>query len=153
MQWPNEKISYLEIWFNIESASSVCRCVVGGGMEEGGDVVIFQWDILAVEWKYTENVYLVILWRFHLKVSQRVCCRQKHRLGGDHYHLAIKLDRNQRWMMSKRYLQRTYGITVHYSSRHHNYYSALLYVTKSDRDFKESSGHPDLRSEVHLELT
>ena len=37
-------------------------------------------------------------------------------------------------------------ITVHYSSRHHNYYSAWLYVTKSDSEFKESSGHPDLRN-------
>lgn len=80
------------------------------------------------------------------KVVQWVCCREKHRKGGDHYHLAIKLDRNQRWMMSKRYLQRVYGITVHYSSRHHNYYSAWLYTTKSDREFKESSGHPDLRN-------
>ena len=80
------------------------------------------------------------------KVVQWVCCREKHRKGGDHYHLAIKLDRNQRWMMSKRYLQRTYGITVHYSNRHHNYYSAWLYVTKSDREFKESDRHPDLRN-------
>ncbi|XP_068676750.1 uncharacterized protein [Montipora foliosa] len=80
------------------------------------------------------------------KVVQWVCCREKHRKGGDHYHLAIKLDRNQRWMMSKRYLQRTCGITVHYSNRHHNYYSAWLYVTKSDREFKESDGHPDIRN-------
>ena len=43
-------------------------------------------------------------------------------------------------------LQSTYGITVHYLSRHHNYYSAWLYVTKSDSEFKESSGHPDLRN-------
>ena len=80
------------------------------------------------------------------KVVHWVCCQEKHRKDGDHYHLAIKLDRNQLWMMSKRHLQRTYGITVHYSSRHHNYYSAWLYVTKSDREFKESSGHPDLRN-------
>ena len=80
------------------------------------------------------------------KVVQWVCCRERHRKSGEHYHLAIKLDRNQRWMMSKRYLQRTYGIAVHYSSRHHNYYSAWLYVTKSDREFSESSGHPDLRN-------
>ena len=81
------------------------------------------------------------------KVVRWVCCRERHRKYGDHYHLAIKLDRNQRWIMSKRYLQRTYGITVHYSSRHHNYYSAWLYVTKSDRQFKQSSGHPDLRNQ------
>ena len=80
------------------------------------------------------------------KVVQWVCCWEKHRKGGDHYHLAIKLDRNQRWMMSKRHLQPTYGITMHYSGCHHNYYSAWLYVTKSDREFRESSGHPDLRN-------
>ena len=77
------------------------------------------------------------------KVVQWVCCREKkHRKGGDHHHLAIKL----RWMMSKRYLQRLHGITVHYSSRHQYYYSAWLYITKSDREFKESSRHPDLRN-------
>lgn len=88
------------------------------------------------------------------EVVQWVCCREMHRKGGDHYHLAIKLDRNQRWMMSKRYLQSKYGITVHYSSRHHNYYSAWLYVTKSDDEFKESSGHPDLsnRGEPRTDL-
>lgn len=80
------------------------------------------------------------------EVVQWVCCREKHRKGRDHYHLAIKLDRNQRWMMSKRDLQSTFGITVHSLSRHHNYYSAWLYVTKSDSEFKESSGHPDLRN-------
>ena len=35
---------------------------------------------------------------------------------------------------------------MHYSSRHHNYYRAWLNVTKSDREFKESSGHPELRN-------
>ena len=80
------------------------------------------------------------------EIVQWVCCWEKHRKGRDHYHLGIKLDRNQRWMMSKRYLQSTFGITVHYSSNHHNYYSAWLYVTKSDSEFKESSGHPDLRN-------
>ena len=80
------------------------------------------------------------------KVFQWVCCQEKHRKGRDHYHLAIKLDRNQRWMMSKCYLQHIYGITVHYSSHHHNYYGAWLYITKSDREFKESSRHPDLHS-------
>ena len=79
-------------------------------------------------------------------VVQWVCCRESHRRNGQHYHLAIKLDRNQRWMMSKRYLSREYGITVHYSSRHHNYYSAWRYVTKSDAECVESPEHPDLRN-------
>ena len=46
--------------------------------------------------------------------------------------------------MSKCYLLCIYGITTHYSSHHHNYYfSAWLYVTESDREFKECSGHPE----------
>jgi len=80
------------------------------------------------------------------EVVQWVHCQEKHRKGGDHYHLAIKLDRNYRWIMSKHYLQSKYRITVHYSSHHHNYYSAWLYVTKSDSEFKESLEHPDLRN-------
>ena len=79
-------------------------------------------------------------------VVQWVCCREEHNEKGQHYHLAIKLDRNQRWMKSKRYLQDEHGISVHYSNRHHNYYSAWLYVTKSDRDYLESNDHPDLRN-------
>ena len=78
------------------------------------------------------------------KVIQWVCCGEKHRKVGDHYHLSIKLDRNQRWIMSKCYLQSNYGITVHYLSRHHSYYGAWLYATKSDSEFKDSSGHPEL---------
>ena len=49
-----------------------------------------------------------------------------------------------RWFLSRCYLQRAYGITVHYLSHHQNYYSTWLYTTKCDREFKESSGHPDL---------
>ena len=53
-------------------------------------------------------------------------------------------------MMSKHYLQSKYGITVHYSSRHHNYYSVWLYVTKSDSEFK---GTQIYATEVNLELS
>ena len=67
------------------------------------------------------------------KVVQWVCCREKHRKGREHYHLAMKLDRNQWWMMSKHYLQSLCGIAMHYSSCHHNYYSAWLYITTADR--------------------
>ena len=60
------------------------------------------------------------------KVVHWVCCREKHRKGGDHYHLAIKikLDRNQCWMISRLFSQCICGNIVHYSSRRHNYYTA-----------------------------
>ena len=37
-----------------------------------------------------------------------------------------------------------YGISVHYSNRHYNYYSAWRYVTKSDACYIKSEGHPCL---------
>ena len=33
---------------------------------------------------------------------------------------------------------------MHFSSAHHNYFSAWEYVTKSDPDYLQSPGHPDL---------
>ena len=65
---------------------------------------------------------------------------------GKHYHLCVKLDRNQRWLSSKEFLRNEYGINANYSSKHHNYYSAWTYVTKEDENFIESAGHPDLKN-------
>ena len=78
------------------------------------------------------------------KVKHWSCCLEEHKDGGLHFHLAIKLDRNQRWISSKTYLIDVYGISVHYSNRHYNYYSAWKYVTKSDACYIESEGHPRL---------
>ena len=78
------------------------------------------------------------------QVLQWCCCREKHQRSGEHYHLALKLDRNQRWIAAKEYLLNAYNISVHFSNRHHNYYSAWCYVTKCDANFEESEGHPDL---------
>lgn len=80
------------------------------------------------------------------KIIHWCCCREKHQNSGEHYHLALKLDRNQRWLSSKELLQHEYGITVNYSSRHHNYYSAWKYVTKTDNNYLESGDHPDLKN-------
>ena len=37
-----------------------------------------------------------------------------------------------------------FGISVHFSSLHHNYFSAWQYVTKSDPNYLQSDNHPDL---------
>lgn len=66
--------------------------------------------------------------------------------SGKHYHLCVKLDRNQRWLSSKEFLRNEYGINANYSSKHHNYYSAWTYVTKEDENFIESACHPDLKN-------
>ena len=69
------------------------------------------------------------------KIVQWCCCRESHQKSGEHYHLAVKLDRNQRWLSSKEFLRSEYGIVVNYSSCHHNYYSAWRYVAKSDSNY------------------
>ena len=63
--------------------------------------------------------------------------------------MAIKLDRNQRWLSSKRNLLERCGISVHFSSLHRNYYSAWQYVTKEDEEFIESVNHPDFLLTLH----
>ena len=80
------------------------------------------------------------------KVIQWCCSLEDHTSGRKHYHMALKLNKVQRWLGSKRYLSETYDITVHYSNVHHNYFSAWQYVTKSDKVYEESEGHPDLRN-------
>lgn len=78
------------------------------------------------------------------EILQWVCCKECHSSGGYHYHMAIKLDRCQRWLASRRYLQEQHGISVNFSDSHHNYYSAWKYTTKEDNNVLESKDHPDL---------
>ena len=58
------------------------------------------------------------------QVLQWVCCKENHEDGGEHYHLAVKLDRVKRWKMVRHRIAEKYGINVHFSGRHNNYYSA-----------------------------
>lgn len=78
------------------------------------------------------------------EVVQHVCAQERHLDGGIHYHMAIKLDRCQRWLHVRNRLQEDSGIRVHFSSRHSNYYAAWKYVTKEDVAYVQSEGHPDL---------
>ncbi len=70
-------------------------------------------------------------------VLQWCCCRENHKNSGEHYHLALKLDRNQCWLSAKQFLLREYSIVVNFSN-------AWRYVTKSDNHYHESAGHPYL---------
>lgn len=49
-------------------------------------------------------------------VIQWCCCIEDHEDGGKHYHVAIKLERKQRWLKTKRFLLDHYNISVHFSS-------------------------------------
>ena len=78
------------------------------------------------------------------KVLQWYCSQESHKKSGMHYHMWLKLDRNQHWLRAKNFLQQHYRISVHFSSVHANYFTAWKYVTKEDENSVESGGHPDL---------
>jgi hypothetical protein len=79
-------------------------------------------------------------------VVQWVCSKERHQDGAIHYHVAIKLDRLQRWLTVKKYLEDNYFIVVNFSATHVNYYTAWVYVTKEDNEYLESNDHPLLRN-------
>jgi pterin-4a-carbinolamine dehydratase len=60
--------------------------------------------------------------------------------------MCIKLEKLQRWLPAKNFLAASYGIAVHFSDRHANYYTAWSYVTKEDECSEESEVHPDLKT-------
>ena len=82
--------------------------------------------------------------RVNCGVLQWCCSHEKHKSGGEHYHLALKLEKKQRWLSVKRFLEDHYAIEVNFSNVRHNYYSAWKYVTKEDEQYEESQEHPDL---------
>ena len=84
--------------------------------------------------------------RANTKVIQWCCSLENHEKSGVHYHMCVKLDKLQRWLLAKNFLAQSYGISVHFSDRHANYYTAWSYVTKEDLNAEESEGHPDLNT-------
>ena len=82
-----------------------------------------------------------------------MCAQERHRSGqmegksGVHFHMAIELDKIKRWNTIRRYIKEKWGINVHFSSKHCNYHSAWVYVTKEDGSYLESPNHPDLTNE------
>lgn len=75
---------------------------------------------------------------------QWVCSKEDHAEGGHHFHLAIKLNRQKRWLRVRNQIAKSHGINVNFSDGHSQYYDAWQYVTKEDPDFVESENHPDL---------
>jgi len=60
------------------------------------------------------------------------------------YHMAVTLDRQQRWLQIKNILEEVNDIIVNFSSAHYNYYTAWRYVVKEDNGFIQSEDHPVL---------
>ena len=51
-----------------------------------------------------------------------------------HFHMAIKLAKQARWMQVQNYLAEKFGIQVNFRDNNSTYYSAYRYVTKDDTD-------------------
>ena len=68
-------------------------------------------------------------------------CLEQHKNGCYHFHIAVLLDRAQRWMKVKICIKDNYNIIVKFSG-HPGYYSAYTYVTKEDKAVVRSPNHP-----------
>ena len=78
-------------------------------------------------------------------VLRWVCSKEEHKIAmRDHYHMAIKLDRQKRWLSVRKDLDQKFGVKVHFSDKRSNYYEAWKYETKHDNYYILSEGHPDL---------
>ena len=66
----------------------------------------------------------------------------------NHFHMAIKLKKQGRWLSVRNFLAEAYGIQVNFSANHNTYYSAYKYVTKEDAEPLLLSDHPDISNEL-----
>ena len=80
----------------------------------------------------------------NVTVLRWACSKEEHKDQGHHYHTALKLDRQKRWLSVRKHLHQKFGVKVHFSDKHSNYYEAWKYVTKEDNNYILSEGHPDL---------
>ena len=76
-----------------------------------------------------------------------------HESNGQHFHFALKLSKNKRWIPVKRKMKNNHNVILYFSDRHVNYYTAWCYVTKSDKSCLQSFGYPDLRIATALQTS
>ena len=145
----------LENYCNSSSSSDSEECELGRGEIGKVYLIIYSQDNIS---KIPTKVFFTeaVIKAFHrgsANVLHWCCSQELHKKSGVHYHMCLKLDRNQQSLRAKNYLNEKYGISVHFSSVHANYYMAWKYVTKDDEHSIESEGHRDLNnSEGHRDL-
>ena len=77
-------------------------------------------------------------------VVEKWCCsREEHADGNPHYHMAVKLKTQRRWLSVRNYLEDINDIKVNFSDGPSNYYEAWLYCSKSDQHILLCQNHPD----------
>lgn len=79
-----------------------------------------------------------------VKVKHWACCREPHENGGFHYHCALKLTGNKKWLSVKERITTRYGIVINFSDSHDHYVSAYRYLCKHDKAVAHSTDHPNL---------
>ena len=83
-----------------------------------------------------------------LRYAVKACSMEEHEsTGGYHYHVCIKLNKNERWMPAKQNVSQEHGVSLHLSSAHTNCYSAWKYTTRFHKNFIQSREHPDLNEQ------
>ena len=80
-----------------------------------------------------------------VNVLQWVCCIEEHESNGQYFHLTLNFQKTRDGYLLKGKLQNNHNIALHFSDTHVNYYTAWCYVTKSDKLYLQSVGHPDLK--------
>jgi hypothetical protein len=81
--------------------------------------------------------------QFSKQVEYWACAREKHRCGGHHYHIAMKFTRKVRWSGVSKQLAKQ-NIHVHFQAFQSTYKDAFQYITKEDKLFVKSMGHPKM---------
>ena len=76
-------------------------------------------------------------------VEHWCCCREEHADGHPHYHAAVKLNMQRRWLSVRNYIAQHYNIQVNFSGGPGNYYEAWQYCSKTDDQVVLSDNHPD----------
>lgn len=72
-------------------------------------------------------------------------CKESHRDGNPHYHLAIKLENRTRFVDIKNRFDLKYPkVKCHFREFHTSYEDAFDYIRKEDEDYIESENHPYL---------
>ena len=77
------------------------------------------------------------------RVTQWACSKERHKNGGYHYHMALKLNGIYRWCQVKKDITEKHGIVVNFTKFTSGYYDAYSYTIKKDKKrFVVSEGHP-----------
>ena len=83
-------------------------------------------------------------------VEKWVCAKERHRNGGHHFHMSVKLQRQRRWLQIKEFLLREFDMSVHFSNKQKegkeiSLYDGAYWYTVKGNDFIVSEGHPEVK--------